>query len=579
MSEAETIREDTANEVCRTVLDVAMAHGVTTAVCSPGSRNAPLLIAAASRRELRKHIVIDERSAAFVALGIAATSRRPVALICTSGTAMLNYAPAVAEAYYQHLPLIVISADRPQQWIDQDDSQTIRQYEALANIVKKSYDIDGSNNPDGETLWMANRLVNDAMCVAMGRPEGPVHINVRLSPPLGAKSASSAAPTRIIRMVRPEGIPDKAEMARLADSVAAARVLVVAGFMPPDNRLNEAMARMAALPNVAVMAETISNLHLPGRPWAVDVTLSTLTARDKEKLRPDIIISIGGALVSRQIKEYMRSCTQAENWAVGYSHTTADCFKNLSVRIEADRARFIRQIAALTSRRKNITEASGAGSYATLWAEARARSIESAESFIGNAPWSELKAFDIILRGLPLSANLHLSNGTSIRYAQITMREMPHACYCNRGVSGIDGSTSTAIGSSLVYKGMTVLITGDMSMAYDIGALGLRLAGNNFRLIVIDNGGGGIFRFIGSTSGLEELEEYFCVEPSTPYAGLAKAWEWRYMEAASEKELAGTLPAFFDPAAGKTILRVKCDPETGAATLKRFMRRAAEPQG
>lgn len=579
MSEPETIREDTANRACRIVLDVAMAHGVTTAVCSPGSRNAPLLIAAASRRELRKHIVIDERSAAFVALGIAATSRRPVALICTSGTAMLNYAPAVAEAYYQHLPLIVVSADRPQQWIDQDDSQTIRQYEALANIVKRSYDIDGGNNPDEERLWMANRLVNDAMCVATGRPEGPVHINVRLSPPLGAKSATATAPTRIIRMVSPEGIPDKSTMARLADRVAAARVLVVAGFMPPDNRLNEAMARIAALPNVAVMAETISNLHLPGRLWAIDVTLSTLSPRDKEQLRPDIIISIGGALVSRQIKEYMRDCTQAENWVVGYSHTTADCFKNLSTRIEADRARFIRQIAALTSRRKNITEASGAGSYATLWAQARARSIESAESFIGNAPWSELKAFDIILRGLPLSANLHLSNGTSIRYAQITMRKMPHACYCNRGVSGIDGTTSTAIGSSLAYKGMTVLITGDMSMAYDVGALGLRLVGDKFRLIVIDNGGGGIFRFISSTSGLEELDDYFCVDPATPYEGLSKAWEWRYIEAASEEELKQKLPAFFDPTAGKTMLRVKCDPETGAATLKRFMRRAAEPQG
>ena len=579
MSEPETIREDTANRVCRIVLDVAMAHGVTTAVCSPGSRNAPLLIAAAARKELSKHIVVDERSAAFVALGIAATSRRPVALICTSGTAMLNYAPAVAEAYYQHLPLIVISADRPQQWIDQDDSQTIRQYEALANIVKKSYDIDGSNNPDGETLWMANRLVNDAMCVAMGRPEGPVHINVRLSPPLGAKSASSAAPTRIIRTVRPEGIPDKAEMARLADRVAAARVLVVAGFMAPDNRLNEAMARMAALPNVAVMAETISNLHLQGRPWAVDVTLSILSPQDKEQLRPDIIISLGGALVSRQIKEYMRSCTQAENWVVGYSHTTADCFKNLTKRIEADRTRFIRQIATLTSRRKGLTEASGVGNYGALWAEARELSTASAETFIENAPWSELKAFDIILRGLPPQSNLHLSNGTSIRYAQITMRKMPHACYCNRGVSGIDGTTSTAIGSSLAYKGMTVLVTGDMSMAYDVGALGLRLVGDKFRLIVIDNGGGGIFRFISSTSGLEELDDYFCVDPATPYAGLARAWGWRYMEAASENELAGTLPAFFDPAAGKTILRVKCDPETGAATLKRFMQRAAEPQG
>ena len=127
--------QDTDRNFCAILLDVLEKSGVKDVVCCPGSRNAPLLIAAAARGGLRKHNVVDERSAAFMALGIASVSKKPVAIICTSGTALLNFAPAVAEAFYQSIPLIVISADRPEQWIDQDDSQTLRQFEAPINIL------------------------------------------------------------------------------------------------------------------------------------------------------------------------------------------------------------------------------------------------------------------------------------------------------------------------------------------------------------------------------------------------------------------------------------------------------------
>ena len=133
--------ESTAKKQCNILVDVLIAHGIRHFVMSPGSRNAPIIVALARRDGIERHVVVDERSAAFIALGLAQQTGEPVAVVCTSGTALLNYAPAVAEAYYQKLPLIVISADRPMEWIDQDDSQTIRQYEALAQFVKKSYDL------------------------------------------------------------------------------------------------------------------------------------------------------------------------------------------------------------------------------------------------------------------------------------------------------------------------------------------------------------------------------------------------------------------------------------------------------
>jgi 2-succinyl-5-enolpyruvyl-6-hydroxy-3-cyclohexene-1-carboxylate synthase len=160
------------------------SHGVKRAVLSPGSRNVPLLVAVSKEPSIETEVVVDERSAAFMALGMASISGCPVALVCTSGTALLNYAPAVAEAYYRHIPLVVVSADRPHCWIDQDDSQTIRQQGALASIVKASYDISADAvTPDDD--WYANRVINDALINATTGCKGPVHINMQINEPLG----------------------------------------------------------------------------------------------------------------------------------------------------------------------------------------------------------------------------------------------------------------------------------------------------------------------------------------------------------------------------------------------------------
>lgn len=225
--------QDTDKTFCRILFDVMLGKGVRDVVCSPGSRNAPLLIAAASREELHKHVVVDERSAAFMALGMACVSRRPVALVCTSGTALLNYAPAVAEAFYQSVPLIVLTADRPEQWIDQDDSQTLRQFEAFSNYVKKSYEIPSWGDEDRELQWYVNRIMNDAMIEATSRRQGPVHVNVRLGEPLGRKTRNPLPSQRIIDMLTSDTIANREVVKELAAEVAGSKVMFVAGFMPP----------------------------------------------------------------------------------------------------------------------------------------------------------------------------------------------------------------------------------------------------------------------------------------------------------------------------------------------------------
>lgn len=564
--------KDTDKRFCSILFDVIREKGVKDVVCSPGSRNAPLLIAAASRESLSKHVAVDERSAGFMALGIAMASRRPVALVCTSGTALLNYGPAVAEAFYQSVPLIVISADRPQQWIDQDDSQTLRQFEAFSNFVKKSYELPSWGDDEKELQWYANRVANDAMIEATSRRPGPVHINVRLGEPLNRKIERGISEERIIDIYTADCIGNRNVVKELAMKASVSKIMFVAGFMPPDNKLQRAVAELCSLPNVVAMTETLSNLHLDRFSNSVDSVLTACDANMLDSLAPDIVISIGGSLVSRKLKEYLRrNASGCEHWSVGWHHTTSDCFQSLTKRIEVSESGFIRQLAgAIRSLRKkgNISDA---GHYSIKWLSLRAEADRKKREFVSSVGWSELKAFDIILSSVPASANLFLSNGTTVRYGQIFSCRLPHASYSNRGVSGIDGCTSTAVGCSKAYKGETVLVTGDMSMAYDIGALALPDIPDRMRIIVIDNKGGGIFRFIPTTSSLEEREKYFCSPVCLPLRQLADGYGWDYLEADSEQSLKKAMTEFFE-GDRKKILRVVCDGEIGGEILKEYMK-------
>ena len=565
--------EDTAKKYCSILFDVLHHKGVRKIVCSPGSRNVPLLLAAASREIMKKYFVVDERSAAFLALGLGISSQEPVALICTSGTALLNYAPAVAEAYYQGVPLIVISADRPIQWIDQDDSQTLRQDSALENFVKKSYSIPALGEEEKEMQWYINRIANDAVLESCSGKPGPVHINVHLEEPLGRKTNYSFSAPRIINTIIGDSIANKEIVKDLASQLSESRVLLVAGFGLPDAFLQKTCVEFSRFPNVAVMAETISNLHFREDDYSVDSVLTAYDNDTLDALAPDIIISLGGALVSRKLKEYLRrNKDKCQNWAIGYNHTTTDPFMSLNLRIETEPSRFFRNI---NSALRKLTVADHAKCYKELWAQKRERAGKIKDNFIKDCGWSELKAFNILLKNLPSGVNLSLSNGTAIRYAQIIRYQLPHASYCNRGVSGIDGSVSTAIGTSMVYKGMTVLISGDLSMAYDIGALGMKNIPDRFKIIVMDNQGGGIFRFIPSTSHLEEREEYLCQSPLLPLRHLAEGYSWNYYEVFDEKMFLKTLSVFFSDKK-KAILKVSCDGETSAQILRKYMNLKAE---
>lgn len=581
---------DTANMPSRTLFDVLMAQGLLDAVLSPGSRNAPLLIAASARPELNARVIPDERTAAFTALGIALASRRPVMLACTSGTALYNYAPAVAEAFYQHVPLIVVTADRPERWIDQDDSQTLRQPGALANIVKKSFNIPATEGAStatrgslfgNEQEWYVNRLANEAWITATSGIPGPVHINIQLDNPLGELTEATAWKSqRIVSVVKAPGRLTPETLRALALKLWDRKVLVVAGFMAPDHKLNQALEEFASLPNVAVCAEPLSNLHFQEseRASMIDLLLSNASRELKNELRPDVVISIGGSLVSRMLKEFVREYQPEELWTLGDTEAGVDCFQSITTHFEAEPAGFFRGLASLTrwAERKGRTEGSQSR-YAEVWSAARKSAKENYDIYRESAPWSDFSALMTLFDRIPNNYNVFCSNGTPVRYMGLSTSSLPHGCFCNRGVSGIEGGNATAAGGALAYPGPTILISGDMSFSYNPQILGLPGLPDNFRIVVINNGGGGIFRFIRTTRDLPQREEYFCADRPQPLREIARAYGWSYLRAGNDVELQAALHSLFEKhepnctSGNRIILEIVTDPEVSARTLRNLL--------
>lgn len=546
-----------------TLAAILAGHGIERAVVSPGSRNSTLIAAIAKSKKIRTKAVIDERCAAFVALGMSMTSRKPVCLICTSGTALLNYAPAVAEAYYRKIPLIVISADRPIEWIDQDDSQTIRQPNALSNIVKRSYDIPVVNEKSDQ--WYANRLINDAILNCTYDIPGPVHINIQVgADSLGNANTCVSSQQRIVSSFAPQACMTISESRQIGAQIASPRkIMVIVGFMAPDPILNKALNKLAGLDNFVVLTETISNLHGQNFVDSIDSVLSCLP-KDYSSYVPDVVISAGGAIVSRHIKDFLRHSSGVEHWHISDSDKITDCFMSITKSIRMQPGVFFRQLASAMQIHKTSCN------YSFIWEVLRNKARAHLQSFIAKTHWCDIKAFATMLPLIPRRWNIHYSNGTSIRYAQLFGDGKFHQCECNRGVSGIDGCTSTAIGASLEYNDVTLLITGDMSAQYDIGALAIRDIPTRFKMIVICNGGGGIFRFINSTSKLPILDEYLCADPHIPLRQLADGYGFKYLEASSENDLREIFPLFIKEMMHPVILAIHTDGTLSANILKNY---------
>lgn len=417
--------------------------------------------------------------------------------------------------------------------------------------------------------WYFNRCINDALLTALSGEKGPVHINIAVSEPLTQEMDMPSIRERFVTRIPSSSIPDEQSMKPLCDEFMSARkVLVLVAFSQPDEQLSQALLRLAELPQVVVLTESIANVRGKNLIPTIDRVYSVIDKAEWEDYAPDLLITLGGSLVSRMIKAFLRQHKPKLHWRISQGDHVVDTMQSLTCHIDSQAASFLEVL----SRSVFPIESD----YSMLWHRKEVIATRLHDDYIAHVGWCDLKAFSLILPAIPPGTALQLSNGTTVRYAQLFKCEQVLRSDCNRGVSGIEGSTSTAAGAACVGEEMTVLITGDMSFSYDVNGLSSTYLSPRFKIIVMCNGGGGIFRFIKPTSDLPELETCFEIHRDISVEKYADLFGLRYFELNDEKLAAEVLSLFFAEKDRPAILAVHTPNVYNAEVLRGYFRRSRQ---
>lgn len=543
----------TSKENVNILISLLVSHHVYSAVVCPGSRNAPIVHNLNECPDITCYPVTDERSAGFFAIGLIQATQMPVAVCVTSGSALLNLAPAVAEAKYQQLPLVVISADRPQAWIDQLDGQTIPQPGALAPWVRRSVSLPEPH--DEESRWLCNRLVNEALLDLCFLSCAPVHINVPISEPLFEFSVEVLPYERVIR--RNDVSPDK-NILMARDFFEAERPMIVLGqefsWWAADDDDGEYAQCLDFLADYGVVLSESLNNHL-SHHVATEKAI-TLIGDDPDFL-PDVIIYIGGHVVSKRLKRLLRRATEATVYMVNDDPALHDVTMHMDEIVVASshdvlvgtlhyyyrHNRLGLIFPAIDDERADeplfkVNPAHAA--FHDRWqkvldkAEKMTESYEPAYSQMATVRYFEEQLYD-----MEYDFHVHYGNSSAIRLANIYAA---HHVWCNRGVNGIEGSLSTAAGFAAYLLGedcddKVFCVLGDLSFFYDQNALWNANLGGNLRIILLNNGGGGIFRTLPGLENSDARDRMVAACHETSAQGICTQCDIGYLRSTNMEEM------------------------------------------
>ena len=539
--------------VARSVVALCVAKDIKEVVISPGSRNAPLTIGFTHHDDITPYSIVDERCAAFFALGMAQQTKKPVALVCTSGSALLNYYPAIAEAFYSDIPLVIISADRPVERIDIGDGQTIRQKNVFENHILYSANLyselvldNESEDPklqqkQFEAQKHNEREVNLALNKAI-EEKGPVHINIPFYEPLyDTVESIEVDPLQIFPEIKERHYSKNQLKSYVEVWNSAPRKMVIVGVMQPNAVEQKFLEHLAEDPSVIVLTETTSNLHQEEFFTRIDTLIGPIEKDvDREelfkRLRPDILLTFGGMIVSKKIKSFLRNYSPKHHWHVD-SKKAYNTFFCLNKHFETDANSFFSEFLPLTEKTES--------DYGTYWKKIKDNRQLRHEKYMAEIPYSDLKAMQEIYTQIPKDSILHFGNSSSIRYSQLFEWDKSLKIFCNRGTSGIDGSISTAVGASVTAKNPVSIITGDLSFFYDSNALWNQYIPSNFRIIILNNKGGGIFRILPGNKNSENFEKYFETVHNLNAKPICDLYNFEYLQADSEEKIQSAMKNFF----------------------------------
>ena len=482
--------------------------------------------------------VTDERSAGFFALGLALASRQPVVVCVTSGSAVLNLAPAVAEAYYQHVPLVVVSADRPQAWIGQLDGQTMPQQGVFGSLVGKSVSLP-LHVDDKTERWLCNRLVNEAILASTYPVGQPVHINVPIDEPLFHFDVEQLPQERAISLRRADALALGHEVVRMIEE--AQRPMVVVGQHRCDTqRLDRTVCKkgVAYLQQQGVwLSERLTDLS--DHTWHLDEAVAAIG--DDDTYLPDLIVYMGDTVVSKRLKHFLRRAKDAQVIMVAPDGEVRDVTAH-TTQVVVARVEDVLQAAAEradegdTSSRPISSPPSTTSreDFRGKWLRLLENVARTAETY--QPPFSQMAVVRYLeeqLEDIETPFQVHYANSTAIRLANIYAG---HSVWCNRGVNGIDGSVSTAVGFAAASTDMVLCVTGDLSFFYDQNALWNQNLRGNLRIVLLNNGQGAIFNTLPGLNGSKALQPYVGGAHHATARGICEQNDVGYLKASDMEE-------------------------------------------
>jgi 2-succinyl-5-enolpyruvyl-6-hydroxy-3-cyclohexene-1-carboxylate synthase len=560
--------------LAQTVIQLCKLKGIKHIVISPGSRNAPLTIGFTHDEFFKCYSIVDERCAAFFALGIAQQLKEPTAVVCTSGSALLNYYPAVAEAFYSNIPLVVLSADRPKHLIGIGDGQTINQKNVFENHILYSANLkldlkDEKNIPEHEDLPILKNLedkferllglqkgiqthneeeINVAINISFVK-KGPVHINIPFDEPLyDIVDKVSVSPKTVEVSIKPTVFEDYELQSCFEDWNSVKKKMILVGVNGPNQIEKKWIDELAQDDSIIVLTETTSNLYHSSFFSNIDQLIAPLSDEEQKELQPEILITFGGLIISKKIKQLLRKNQPKQHWHID-NHKANDTFFCLSNHIKTTPNQFFEVfLPKVTHYVKS--------NYKETWLKVKQKRQKKHKDYLAQIPFSDFSVFNRVLKTIPNQYIIQSGNSSAIRYMQLFEIDKTVEVYCNRGTSGIDGSTSTAIGCAVATEKPTVFITGDLSFLYDSNALWNNYIPNSFRIIVVNNQGGGIFRILPGHKNTENFDTYFETNHNLSAEHLCKMHDLSYESVSDLEALNITLKSFYSEGEKPKLLEV-----------------------
>lgn len=545
------------------IAEIFSRKNVRNSILCPGSRSAALTISMVRHPDIETFSISDERSAGFIGMGMAQMTGETVALVCTSGTAAYNFAPAIAEAFFQEIPLLVLTADRPAEWIHQYDGQTIFQRDIYGKHVKKCFELP-SDYTNADAVWQIERVLNEAINLTQTYPKGPVHINVPIREPFYPTVDEIVTFDENVRIIANAEVEKKLSNQfwnNFKDIWQnSENKLIVVGHRQ-SSELNETLSKFVNELGVPVITDIISNVNTI-EPILADVFLSSKNEPFKSRLKPDLLITCGKSMISKNLKIFIRNNRPTFHFHIQENPDLIDPFQTLTHKVEVSPEYFFKQLFEdLDFLNFKEGDEESDTEYFDLWNEASLKAKQKLNQFLNNADYCEFKVIRDVIDKLPENVIFHIANSMAVRYSNLVGLEKGKniEVFANRGTSGIDGSLSSAFGCALKTDKIVVCLIGDMSFFYDRNAFWNTYLPDNLRVIIINNHGGNIFRIIDGPSKQPEVGDYFETKQNSTAEYFCKENDVEYQKVNDEASLEHALNSLHQKSSRPVVIEVEVD--------------------